>query len=109
MSKTGGHTPGHWTWRGKDGGLYQEGTTHPFGDAVLVPVYEYDSGVDTVVSEADRALIAAAPDLLEALQVLFASYKALADSGDAGNWKIENQPEGKQALAAIAKATGSRP
>jgi len=45
-------------------------------------------------------------DLLEALEELFASYKSLADSGDAGNWSLEEQPEGKKALAAIAKAKG---
>lgn len=44
-------------------------------------------------------------ELLEALTELFRSYKALADSGDAGNWKLESQPEGKLAIAAIAKAT----
>jgi hypothetical protein len=26
---------------------------------------------------------------------LFDDYKALADSGDAGNWKLEETPEGK--------------
>lgn len=51
-------------------------------------------------------LIAAAPDLLAALEALFASYKRLADSGDAGNWSLEDYDEGKQALAAIAKAKG---
>lgn len=57
--------------------------------------------------KADARLIAAAPDLLDALQVLFDSYKQLADSGDSGFWKLEEQPEGQQALAAIAKATGA--
>lgn len=42
--------------------------------------------------------------LLGALKVLFASYKQLADSGDAGNWRIEDYPEGQQALQAIAAA-----
>ena len=51
-------------------------------------------------------LIASAPDLLEALTALYASYKALADSGDAGNWRLEDTNEGQQTLAAIARATG---
>lgn len=51
-------------------------------------------------------LIASAPDLLEALTALYADYKALADSGDAGNWRLEDTDSGKQALAAIARATG---
>lgn len=59
---------------------------------------------DTVM--VNSHLIAAAPELYEAWEVLFASYKSLADSGDAGFWKIEDQPEGKQALAALAKACG---
>lgn len=57
--------------------------------------------------EANARLIAAAPCLLSALQALFDDYKALADSGDAGNWRLEDQAAGKQALAAIARATGS--
>lgn len=92
------HTPGPWRI-GEDGrfGISVWGEEH----VADVKTYERDA------RKANARLIAAAPDLLEALQVLFASYKALADSGDAGNWKIENQPEGKQALAAISKATGA--
>ena len=57
---------------------------------------------------ANACLIAAAPDLLKALRALFDDYKALADSGDAGFWKLEETPEGQQALAAIARATGKQ-
>ncbi len=55
---------------------------------------------------ADARLIAAAPDLLFALNALFDDYKQLADSGDAGFWKIEDLDVVKQALAAISKAEG---
>jgi hypothetical protein len=58
------------------------------------------------VTAANARLIASAPELLEALTVLYADYKALADSGDAGNWQLEDTDSGKQALAAIARATG---
>lgn len=57
---------------------------------------------------ANANLIAAAPDLLEALQELFADYKQLADSGDAGFWSVEKLDCGKKALAAIAKAKGEQ-
>lgn len=40
--------------------------------------------------------------LVRALRALYGSYKQLADSGDAGNWSIEDTDEGKQALAALA-------
>lgn len=50
----------------------------------------------------------AAPDLLAALKALFAAYKQLADSGDAGFWSLEETDVGRQAMAAIAKATGDR-
>lgn len=61
---------------------------------------------DTVYQEEDARLISAAPELLEALQFLFDDYKELADSGDAGNWRVEDKPAGKKALQAIAKALG---
>lgn len=36
-----------------------------------------------------------------ALRILFDDYKSLADSGDAGFWKLEEQEAGKIALAAL--------
>ena len=57
--------------------------------------------------EAKERVAEAAPELLAALKALFADYKQLADSGDAG-WTLENQPVGQQALAAIAKAEGAQ-
>ncbi len=49
-------------------------------------------------------LIAAAPELLEALNAVLDNYKALVDSGDAGNWDFEEMPCVKSARAALAKA-----
>ena len=45
-------------------------------------------------------------ELVEALQALFDDYKRLADSGDAGNWSLEDLPVGQQAIAALRKAQG---
>jgi len=56
--------------------------------------------------EYNATLMAAAPELLEALQELFADYKQLADSVDAGFWDLEDTEVGKKSLAAIAKALG---
>lgn len=46
--------------------------------------------------------------LLEALECLFDSYKRLTDSGDAGNWVVEDTDEGKKALTAIAAVKGDK-
>lgn len=50
---------------------------------------------------ADARLIAVAPELLKALQVMLRDYAAVHDIGD-----VEMQPAIYQARAAIAKATG---
>jgi hypothetical protein len=51
-------------------------------------------------------LIAAAPDLLEALEVFVSQYVELVESGDAGNWDAETEPKVIAARTAIAKARG---
>lgn len=72
------------------------------GSTTYQPVVD----VKYINNDDDARLIEAAPLLLEALQALFYDYKALADSGDAGNWSLEDQKSGKQALAAINAALG---
>ena len=52
-------------------------------------------------------LIAASPDLLEALKALLERYTGLVNSGDAGNWDCEKEDEVKYARQAIAKAEGN--
>ena len=58
---------------------------------------------------ANARLIAAAPDLLEALKACEAWIVDLAESGDAGFWDASKAPQVIQARAAIAKATGGTP
>lgn len=63
------HTPGPWIWRGMSGSLHRAGDApYTYGDTVLRPEYEYECGLDTVVSEADANLIASSPELLGALK-----------------------------------------
>jgi hypothetical protein len=89
-------TPGPWVWRGKSGSLHRVGEPpYQFGETVLAPTYEYESGVDTIVSDADAALIAAAPDMLGALKDVLRVV----------DWQTV---EFDAVRAAIAKAEGSR-
>lgn len=90
------HTPGPWVWRNKSGSLHAAppaGSPYKYGAPVLTPEYEPGAGCDTIVSDADAALIAAAPDLLGGLEV------AAAES----HW-IAGPPVLSQMRAAIAKA-----
>lgn len=54
--------------------------------------------------DANARLIAAAPELLEALRGMTEHYVRLAGCGDCGNWNPEEEPEVIAARAAIAKA-----
>ena len=69
MSK---HTPGPWDWRNIDD-LRQAKSTRTdgrYGESVLYASYDYDRGPYLETTDANRALIAAAPDLLAALTQL---------------------------------------
>lgn len=54
---------------------------------------------------ANAHLIAAAPELLVALEAMVVHYTAMINSGDAGNWNPETDDEVIAARAAIRKAT----
>jgi hypothetical protein len=56
------------------------------------------------IKKEHRDLIAAAPELLEALKAFLDMYVQFINSGDAGNWNPETDDEVIQARAAIAKA-----
>lgn len=95
------HTPGPWLWRWKSGSLHQAGTDgYQYGLTVLCPVYEYDSGVDTQIKEADAHLIAAAPAMYAALKRCL-NYIENTE-GELGI-KLES---GDMARAALAAAEG---
>lgn len=108
----GGHTPGPWSWIVSDDGQ----TTalryrHPEGGGSYVLTPEAVSDDDRVcvetscdVSPADARLIAAAPDLLEALKALIGAVEGPDETGGP-NWTERVQAKINAARAAIAKAT----
>jgi hypothetical protein len=61
------HTPGPWLWNDKQGSLHRAPSdgVYRYGDVVLSPSYEYESGVNVEVSDADAALIASAPTMAD--------------------------------------------
>jgi hypothetical protein len=108
MSK---HTPGPWfadsggkIWRRDPSELYQNGGGVA-GDEPLAWTYEgwSDEGLQGYPVEANARLIAAAPDLLEALEFMLSvfneTYPDVADDE-------EDREAWAKARAAIRKATG---
>jgi hypothetical protein len=86
---TAQHTPGPWEWRGDEGGWF-------LVPGVLAICNTDGTPGDDVIDRANARLIAAAPDLLAALEGLF----LLLDAGSL------YEPQAYAARAAIAKAKG---
>ena len=61
------HTPGPWEWWTSNSWRRLRHTDRGVSTDVLIPFALKDGGADIDVTPADMALIAAAPDLLEAL------------------------------------------
>lgn len=102
------HTPGPWTDKGGSAGAVWAGeeflaSVYPTAQAGWDGNGRFDRQDET---EANARLIAAAPDLLEALKACEAWIVELADSGDAGFWDASKAPEVIQARAAIRRAQG---
>ena len=62
--------------------------------------YEEDAAIINAINHVDA--------LCDALQLLFDDYKELADSGDAGNWKLEETDVGMKAIAALKAYRGEK-
>jgi len=99
---TSKHTPGPWTVKGKQ--------------SIRGPNSEYIDKTNWSNGEADARLIAAAPDLLEALRSTLADLERLATAEARANMAPTGQPRRTVALdkwnaarAAIAKAEGEAP
>ena len=89
------HTPGPWFAQYDDNGFYEIGS-----EAVSLRLaFTYGEG-DT--DEANARLIAAAPDLLEALWGMATSFHAVE------HMEEHMQQSAARARAAIAKATGEK-
>lgn len=94
-------TPG--PWRADNGqrvggfAVVHNGEPNPIGLARIVRKSEYTSGISAATAKANAMLMAAAPDLLEALEALTANY---SDVEPGGSVNVD------RARAAIAKATG---
>ena len=98
----GKHTPGPWVV-GQSGGVIDR-------RGCAVAKVQDMPGQDSGERAANAALIAAAPDMLEALRELLAERYALEEPEQfdaAGNWTSDS-PASEKARAAIRKATGEQ-
>jgi hypothetical protein len=102
------HTKGPWEVKRsahKHDGAYDYAISAP--DAlVLAEAFGRDAVGRYPEAEANAHLIAAAPDMYEALKTFVAEYVDLVESGDAGFWDPEKEAKVIAARSAIAKAEG---
>jgi hypothetical protein len=93
------HTPGPWR---------TTGLNVRAGDALICYATNHWADCETPESErqANADLIASAPDLLAALEVMTKAYVELVESEFAPAWNAENDKEVISARAIIAKAKG---
>lgn len=87
-------TPGPWEFNGISAVIAKDTT---------VVIGNFFGTVLPTRDDPDWKLIAAAPELLEALQELLNKHGSM---GDAHVWSINESPEGVKARSAINKATG---
>ena len=90
------HTQGPWHTAG-DQGVQIRSEKHQIAKVWCMRGNEF---------KANAQLIAAAPELLAALERMIDSMERLRLSGDAGNWEWEDGDEYMQAVAAVQKAKG---
>lgn len=94
-----GHTPGPWKWRNHKGSITNCELVGADGTVICV-AESGDGGVT-----ADDELIAAAPELLEALEILMDDLGALTNKTELFNRL--NDTDAEKVYAAYAKATGA--
>lgn len=101
-----GHTPGPWRWNKNDTCIWPtSGRRAPVADVFTAtdPATELSEPSDSFSAEetANARLIAAAPDLLEALKAIRLAFLSPGYAKNATDLQLADQ-----ARAAIAKATG---
>lgn len=101
-------TPGPWRQVWSTNGHFMIGIAGQDGVGVTDSRFNLWSG-DDAEAKANAHLIAAAPELAEALDCLLTTYVEMVNSGDCGFWDAEKQPEVIAARAALAKARGETP
>lgn len=90
------HTKGEW-FVATDNNVYSQ-----HGDA-RIAIVEADFNISEQEAEANARLIAAAPELLEALQILLKSHRQLTFNA---NHSLSDSPIEEMAANAIKKAKG---
>jgi len=111
MSDKVTHTPGPWVLDGHNMSSILKCTV-PKGDPKachLTGDYDIIARCFSDNWRNDARLIAAAPDMFEALAGLLEHYLSLVNSGDAGFWDPEKEAQVIAARAALAKASRSNP
>ena len=91
------HTPGPWKVS-KNGNDIEMANSDNAGIATLYAISELQD-------KANAKLIAASPEMLEALKAMTEHYVDLVNSSDAGSWNPEEEDVVKKAREVITKAT----
>lgn len=92
-------TPGPWT---VDGPPWSQIVWSSADNRVCF--LSHTNGLDDDRDIATGRLIAAAPDLADALATMLERYVSLVNCGDCGNWDPETEDEVKSARAALSRA-----
>lgn len=102
------YTQGPWKWDPDASAVLEDrdALVDAAGDAIVCGVWHNDSTAGVWVHPDNAHLIAAAPDLYEALEAFVARYAAMVNSGDCGNWNPEEEDFVIAARSALAKASG---
>lgn len=95
------HTPGPWFAARSQG----RGVLSVHSETTWI-CGEIENHIASKEAWANAHLIAASPELRDALDRLLARYVGLVESGDAGFWNAEEEDEVIAARAALAKAEG---